>query len=400
MTFYKYQAQTKLGDVQKGEIEAPDVDVARNHLEIQGFVHVKIRRDWAKIELKFPGSESVPTREMMIFTRQFATMIDAGLPIVQCLDMLGGKSTHPALAKTIRGVKSSVESGKTLAESMSAFPNVFDKLFCNLISAGELGGVLDTVLNRLAAYIERESKLRKQATKAASYPLMMLGLSLTITAGLLYFVVPKLAATFKSMGKELPGPTQLVIDISDAVAHNIVAIILGIFGLIMGIRYILSTKMGRRLADELLLALPLIGPVVQKIAVARFTRTMGTMLSSGVNILEALDNVASGAGNTVVEEGLRYVRTKLSEGKTLAEPLGELKVFPPMVVQMIAVGESSGSLDIMLNKIADFYDDEVENAIGSMTAALEPLIMVVVACMVGSIIIAMYLPIFNLAGGV
>jgi type IV pilus assembly protein PilC len=393
-----YEAVNRSGELKKGEIEAKNLEDARGRLTSSGFRVRELHRRPFTIKLKMPGSEKVSTKELVVFTRQFATMINAGLPLVQCLDLLGSQMDNLFFKVSVLDVKTQVEGGKTLAEAMRRHPKVFDRLYANLVAAGEASGVLDRILERLSGYLEKNAKLAKQIRGAMVYPALVLGVSLIVTLVLLVFVIPVFKKMFEEFGSELPGLTKWVMSVSETVQHDIFYILAGFAAIRYGIRYVLNTKGGRETFDRAALTLPGIGQLVRKIAVAKFTRTMGTMLASGVNIMDALDIVAGTAGNVVIEEGLLGVRSKIAEGKPMAPALGEMKVFPSMVVQMIAVGESTGALDSMLNKVADFYDDEVDGAVGTLLAMLEPLIMSFLAVLLGGLVISMYLPIFSLAG--
>jgi type IV pilus assembly protein PilC len=351
-------------------------------------------------EYNFSIGSGVDAKQLVTFTRQFATMIDAGLPLVQCLDILANQQDNKIFQTALRDIKSSVEQGATFSDSLRRHPKIFDELYVNLVHAGEVGGILDSILNRLAVYIEKNVKLMRQVRGAMAYPSAVIVILIGIIFVMLTFVIPAFEQMFADFGNKeaLPKPTQFVIWISrnfvSALPITIPALILAI----VGASFFYRNPKGKRFVHRALLVLPIIGPVMRKIAVARFTRTLGTLLQSGVPILDALDVCARSAGNVVVTSGILYARDRISEGKNMAEPLAESKVFPSMVVQMIAVGEQTGALDQMLNKIADFYEDEVDVAVATLTSLLEPLIMVVVGVVVGGVLISMYLPIFSLAG--
>jgi type IV pilus assembly protein PilC len=400
MPVFVWEAHTRLGEPKGGEMEAATADVVKQRLRTQNLQVDKIKKKPMAINIRLPGSTGVTTRDLVIFVRQFATMIDAGLPLVQCLDILGSQNENPEFKKIILDVKGSVESGSTLADALRKHPKVFNRLFVNLVAAGEAGGVLDTILNRLAVYIEKNMKLVRQVKSAMTYPLMVVGASVIVTGVLLVYVIPIFQKMFTDFGGALPAPTQFVVNMSEFTRSNIVYILAVLGGAGVGGAYFLKTPVGREIFDRITLRMPIFGPLLQKIAVAKFSRTLSTMLASGVNILEALDIVASTAGNVVVEKGLIYVKQKISEGKNMAAPLAEMSVFPPMVVQMISVGESTGAMDAMLGKIADFYDDEVDTAVTTMMTMLEPLIMAFLAVVLGGLVVAMYLPVFSLAGAV
>jgi len=342
----------------------------------------------------------VTSKELVVFTRQFGTMIDAGLPLVQCLDILSNSLENKAFAKVLREVKSHVEQGGTFSEALSKHPKIFDELYVNLVAAGEMGGILDTILNRLAIYIEKRVKLARQVRGAMVYPLAVLGVAVLVIGVMLTWVIPSFQAMFADFGGEdaLPALTKLVVGLSEWFTGNLILIFAAGAGTVMGITYSMRTKRGRKFWDRLFLTLPIIGPVMRKISVARFTRTLGTLLGSGVPILEAMKIVGKAAGNVVIEEAIEQTAERVREGRTMAEPLMETKVFPSMVVQMIGVGEQTGALDQMLNKIADFYEDEVDVAVAALTSLLEPLMMVFIGGIVGVMLVAMYLPIFSIAG--
>ncbi len=354
-----------------------------------------LRSQWAALTRK-----PVSTKDLVVFTRQFATMIDAGLPLVQCLELLGTQMDHETFKAAVMDVKASVEGGRTLADALRRHPTIFDRLFCNLVAAGESSGVLDKILDRLGTYLEKNMRLVKQVKGAMIYPALILSVSMGVTMVLLVFVIPVFKKMFADFGSELPGLTKWVMAASDAVCNNIVIILGGSAALFYGARKFLRSKGGNALFDRTILRMPGVGQLVRKVAVAKFTRTMGTMLSSGVTILDALDIVAGTAGNVVIEEGLLKTRARIAEGKPMAPSLAEMKVFPNMVVQMIAVGESTGAVDTMLNKVADFYDEEVDGAVTTLLALLEPMIMAFLAVLLGGLVISMYLPIFTLAGAV
>jgi type IV pilus assembly protein PilC len=358
----------------------------------------KVKKKGRELKLSFGG---VPQKDLVIFTRQFATMIDAGLPLVQCLEILSQQTTHKAFAKILGQVKVSVESGATFSESLSKHPKAFDELYVNLVAAGEVGGILDTILQRLAQYIEKAVKLKRQVKGAMVYPAGVCIVAILVLVVLLWKVIPVFEAMFKDMGAgSLPGITKFVISLSKGFLSNVHWIVLGAAAVITGFVLILRTPKGRWYFDTIMLKFPVIGPVLRKLAVARFTRTLGTLLSSGVPILDSLEIVAKTAGNVVISAAVRHARQKISEGKDLAGPLMETKVFPPMVVQMIGVGEQTGAMDAMLQKVADFYEDEVDVAVAALTSLLEPVMMVFLGGIMGTLVISMYLPIFEMAGAI
>jgi type IV pilus assembly protein PilC len=395
-----WEAKTKQGEMRKGEMEAMDADAVNNRLRSLGLNPTKVKKKPIEINIQIPGIGGVKGKDLLVFTRQFATMIDAGLPLVQCLDILGTQSDNPAFRKVIFAIKSKVEGGSTFADALKDHPRVFDELFVQLCQAGEVGGILDTILNRLASYKEKSEKLKRKVKGAMIYPSIVILVAVGVTAVLLLKVVPVFAKMFADFGQALPAPTQIVVGLSDWL-RQLIFYILG--ALIVAIIITVITYRnpgGRRVIDKVVLRLPLIGDVLRKVAVARFTRTLGTMISSGVPILDALDVTAKTAGNRTIEDAIYFVRGKISEGKNIATPLLETRVFPSMVVQMIGVGEATGAMDTMLGKIADFYDDEVDVAVAGLTALIEPLLMVFLGVVVGGFLIAMYLPIFTIAGAI
>jgi len=403
MAKFAWEGKTRTGQVQKGEMEAPNEAAVTATLRRQGIMPSKIkeRGKGMDVELKIPGFEpKVTTKDLVVFTRQFATMIDAGLPLVQCLDILSKQQENKTFKKILTDVKENVESGSTFAESLRKHPKAFDELYVNLVAAGEVGGILDTILNRLAAYIEKALKLKKQVKSAMTYPTTIIGIAFVVIAVILIFVIPAFEKMFRDFGGSLPAPTQIVINISNFIQKYVLVIIGFIVLFVWGFKRIYRTEKGRKQIDDWALKLPIMGILIRKVAVAKFTRTLGTMMSSGVPILDGLDIVAKTAGNKTVETAIYKVRQSISEGKTIAEPLEKSGVFPSMVCQMIAVGEQSGAVDTMLNKIADFYDDEVDDAVANLTAMMEPLLMLFLGTTVGGLVIAMYLPIFKLAGTV
>jgi type IV pilus assembly protein PilC len=398
-TAYQWEARARNGDVKKGVMEAESEEAVHNRLKLQLLAPIEVKKQPKQLSLSI-GS-GVKTEDMVIFTRLFATMIDAGLPIVQCLDILSTQSKSKALAKVLSQVKASVEGGLTLSDSLRKHPKVFDNLFVNLIAAGEAGGILDAILQRLSIYLEKAMKLKRRVKGAMVYPISVLVIAGVVVTVLLTKVVPVFEKMFKEFGGgKLPKPTQIVIDISHTLSTSLPYILMIMGAAYAAFKAALRTQKGRLTWDGFLLKMPVLGPVLRKVVVARFTRTMGTLLASGVPILDAMDIVARTAGNTVVEKGILYARERISEGKDLASPLMETGLMPPMVVQMIAVGEQTGALDAMLNKIADFYEEEVDVAVASMTSLIEPLMMVFLGGVIGGLVIAMYMPIFEMAGNI
>src|SRR5215217_2298616 len=398
---FLWEAKTKSGETKKGEMEALDSEAVNARLKSLGLNPVKVRKKSAfDGEITIPGMGGVTGKDILVFTRQFATMIDAGLPLVQCLDILANQMDNASFKKVVLAIKSKVEQGSTFADALKEHPKVFDELYIQLCAAGEVGGILDTILNRLAAYREKAEKLKRKVKGAMTYPAIVILVAIGVTALLLLKVTPVFAAMFADFGSALPAPTQFVVDLSawaEAYWLHVISIITAV---VVSFTWSYRQPRGRKFWDKVFLKLPLFGPVLRKVAVARFTRTLGTMISSGVPILDALDVTAKTAGNRTVEEAIYYVRSKIAEGKNIAGPLLETKVFPSMVVQMIGVGEATGAMDTMLNKIADFYDDEVDTAVSNLTAMIEPLLMVFLGGVVGGFLIAMYLPIFSIAGAI
>lgn len=398
MAEFVWEARARTGEVRKGSMEAASEDAVNERLRAQQLQPTRVKKKARAVNLQF-GS-GVGHKDIVTFTRLFATMIDAGLPIVQCLDILQGQTDNKIFAGVLRDIKGAVEQGATFSDALRRHPKVFDHLYVNLVQAGEVGGILDTILQRLAVYIEKAMKLRRQVRGAMVYPSIVLVVFMGVLSILLMFVIPGFQNMFKDFGSkdELPALTQAVMSVSNFFVGNFLWFFLALTGLIVAISYAYRTPKGKRIIHQLLLRFPVVGGVLRKIAVARFTRTLGTLLASGVPILDALEIVAKTAGNVIVEEAIMYTRSRISEGKNMAEPLTETAVFPPMVVQMVGVGEQTGALDAMLNKIADFYEEEVDVAVAAMTSLIEPVMMVGIGGTVGVVLIAMYLPIFSIAG--
>jgi type IV pilus assembly protein PilC len=403
MPVFAWEGRTRAGEVRKGTMEAEAEPEVANRLRAQGITLSRARRKAKDIAIKLPFGigQGVPEKDVVVFTRQFATMIDAGLPIVQCLDILASQSPNKNFQKILFEVKAQVESGDTLSAALRKHPRVFSDLYTNLVQAGEVGGILDTILNRLALYIEKAMKLKSQVKGAMVYPVAILIVAVLVVILLLWKVIPVFENMFKDFGGgALPKPTQIVINFSNAFVDHAFLIMGTLIAIVVGFSASLRTKKGRELFDRFILKTPILGPVLRKVAVARFTRTMGTLLASGVAILDAMEIVAKTAGNVVIHDAIMYSRLKISEGKNLADPLMETKVFPAMVVQMIGVGEQTGAMDTMLQKIADFYEDEVDVAVAALTKLMEPMMMVFLGGIVGGLIISMYLPIFEMAGNI
>ncbi len=398
MPDFAWEARTRNGELRKGVMAADSVATVEQKLRQQQLTPSQVKRKAREISLTI-GS-GVDAKELVTFTRQFATMIDAGLPLVQCLDILAGQQENKIFQSALRDIKSSVEQGATFSDSLRKHPKIFDELYINLVHAGEVGGILDSILNRLAVYIEKRVKLIRQVRGAMTYPIAVICILIIVVIVLLTFVIPAFEQMFKDFGAKdaLPKLTQIVIWFSHSFVSALPITIPSAILFVIGSIFFYRQPKGKRFVHRMLLVLPIIGPVMRKIAVARFSRTLGTLLQSGVPILDALDVCAKSSGNVIVESAIMYVRGKISEGKNMAEPLMETKVFPSMVVQMIAVGEQTGALDQMLSKIADFYEEEVDVAVAALTSLLEPLLMVIVGAVVGVVLVAMYLPIFSLAG--
>jgi type IV pilus assembly protein PilC len=398
MAEFVWEARARTGEVRKGAMDAESEEAVNQRLRAQQLQPTRVRRKRTLASLQL--GTGVGAKDLVTFTRLFSTMIDAGLPIVQCLDILQGQTSNKHFATVLRDVKASVEQGSTFSDSLRRHPRVFDHLYVNLVQAGEVGGILDTILNRLAAYIEKSMKLRRQVQGAMVYPSIVIVVFFAVLSILLVFVIPGFETMFKDFGAkdELPVLTRFVMTVSRVFIGNLLWVVLAVIAVVVGVGAIYRRPRGKRAIHALLLQLPVVGPVLRKIAVARFTRTLGTLLGSGVPILDALEIVAKTAGNVVVEEAVLYARARISEGKNMAQPLMETNVFPPMVVQMVGVGEQTGALDAMLNKIADFYEEEVDVAVSALTSLIEPVLMVGVGGTVGVVLIAMYLPIFSIAG--
>lgn len=396
MPVFAYQGRTPQGST-AGEIEAPDRTVAVGRLRQRQILVTSIKEKTRAIAWVGPTlGRKVKDREMAIFTRQFSTMIDAGLPLVQCLNILAEQSDSRTLRAVTARTAQDVEAGLTLAEALRKHPRVFDDLFTNMVEVGESGGMLDGVLRRLAAYIEKTASLKRKIKSAMVYPLTIVTVSAVVIIFMLAFVIPVFSKMYASLGTALPLPTQIVIRSSELVQRFILLIVAGIGAAIFAIRAYYKTEGGRSLIDAFLLKLPVVGMLLRKVAVARFTRTLGTLISAGVPLLEGLRITARTAGNKVVEKAVLATRDSVMTGKTLTRPLKAARVFPPMVIQMINVGEQTGALDAMLAKIADFYDDEVDAAVSALTALLEPLMIVFLGVVVGGMVVALYLPIFRL----
>ncbi len=401
MPVYIVEGTTKDGLKVKEEIEAKDERAASMIMRRRGLKISKVKKKPKDISEVIPILKpKVKVKDVVVFTRQLSTMIDSGLPLIQALDALASQQDNPTFKQILMEIKADVESGSTFSDALKKFPKQFDHLYCNMVAAGEVGGILDTVLRRLAEYMEKAEKLKRKVKGAMAYPAIVLGISVVVLAIILIFVIPTFQKIFEQGGQALPLPTQMVINLSEFVKSYFLAIIGFFVILFMVLRRIYKTEKGALFFDKLFLKAPVFGILLKKVAVAKFTRTLGTLINSGVSIIDAL-NVASGtAGNKVVELTIQRVKASISEGRTIAQPLAESGIFPPMVVQMISVGETTGALSDMLVKIADFYDEEVDAAVDALTSMLEPMMIVFLGGTIGSIIIAMYLPIFQMAGAV
>jgi type IV pilus assembly protein PilC len=398
MPVYTYRGTNRSGTAVSGELTAGSKAELQNMLRRQQITATKMSEKGKEFNLPTFGG-GVKPKELAVFTRQFSVMIDAGLPLVQCLEILAGQQENKTFQKVLTGTRSSVESGATLSAAMRQYPKVFDSLYVNMVEAGETGGILDTILQRLSSYIEKNVKLQRAVKSALVYPIGVLTVAGGVITLLLWKVVPVFATLFAGLGVSLPLPTRIVIGMSNFVGSIFgFLIFVGLVASIIGIKLWYGTAQGRFIIDTIILKAPLIGILMRKIAVARFTRTLGTLISSGVPILEGLDITAKTAGNAVVERALLKVRKSLEEGKTLTDPLKETEVFPGMVSQMIGVGEQTGAMDAMLQKIADFYEEEVDAGVKDLLTALEPVMIVFLGSVVGGVVISMYLPLFSLIG--
>jgi type IV pilus assembly protein PilC len=395
MPTFEWKGTARNGQTQTGLLVADSKDAVINVMRRQQIVVTAVKEKGKEIALpKFGGS--VPPQSIAIFTRQFSVMIDAGLPLVQCLEILGGQQDHKVFKRTLIQIRQDVESGSNLADAMRKHPKVFNDLFTNMVAAGEAGGILDTILQRLSTYIEKSVKLNSQVKSAMIYPVAVISIACIVVAVILWKVIPVFASLFASLGAELPLPTRVVIALSNFIADYWWLIGILIVATIYSIRKYHGTYKGKRVLDGILLKMPVLGMLLRKIAVARFCRTLATLTSSGVPILDGLQITARTAGNSIVEDAIMATRKSVEEGKTISEPLGDTDVFPSMVVQMIAVGEQTGALDTMLSKIADFYEDEVDTAVAGLMKLLEPVLIAFLGVAIGGIVIAMYMPMFSL----
>jgi len=397
MPVFAYSGRTRGGQPVAGEMEATTPDAVLAQLRTQRIFPLSVKPKGTSIQLKIPGfGGKVKDKELSVFTRQIATMIDAGLPLVQCLETLALQQTNKVFKRALTEVRANVEGGATFAAALRRHPSIFSHLYVNLVEAGEAGGLLDTTLNRLAVYIEKAADLKRKIKGALIYPSTIVTVAISVVIFLLIFVIPTFKSLFEGSGVALPLPTRIVLEASRLVRTNILLVFGLLVGVVLCLRLYYRTGPGRKVIDTLVLRAPVFGALIRKVSVARFTRTLGTLIASGVPILDGLDITAKTAGNRVVEDAILKTRASIAEGKTIADPLKASGVFPPMVVAMISVGEQAGALDSMLAKIADFYDAEVDQAVANLTALLEPMLMVFLGITVGGVIIAMYLPIFKL----
>lgn len=394
MATFAYSGRTRAGQTVSGERAADSMDAAVMALRRDQILVTQITP--ARAAAKAPKARTVNPKNLAVFTRQFSVMIDAGLPLVQCLDILGRQEEDKPFSSVILATRSDIESGASLADAMRKHPKTFDPLFTNMVAAGEAGGILDTILKRLATYIEKSVKLKNQVKSAMIYPVAVISIAVIVVGVILWKVIPTFASLFAGLGADLPLPTRVVIALSNGLVRFMPFVLAGTAALIWGFRQYYGTPGGRMSVDRVSLRMPILGDLLRKIAVARFCRTLSTLLASGVSILEALDITATTAGNAVVEKAIQTTRSSIERGETIAQPLRETAVFPPMVVQMIGVGEATGALDTMLAKIADFYEEEVDVAVAGLLTLLEPLMIAFLGGVVGGIVIAMYMPIFSL----
>ena len=400
MPIYKWEGKTGKGAIKKGEMEGPNEAAIRIHLRQQNIVPTKISTKGKEITFSLPFKKKVKQRSVAIFTRQLATMIDAGLPLVQSLEILSAQQEENVFKNIIREIREDVEGGSTFAGALKKHPVTFNELYTNLVVAGEEGGILDTILTRLANYIEKSEALKKKVKSALIYPATIVGVAVIVVAILMIFVIPVFENLFKSSGQTLPLPTLVVVTLSKLIKKYVVIFIPAMILLIFLFRKYYQTQNGKAVVDRLLLKIPVFGSLLRKVAVARFSRTLGTLVSSGVPILDGLIIVSRTSGNKTIETAILNARASIREGETIAEPLARSGIFPPMVIQMISVGESTGALDSMLSKIADFYEEEVDIAVANLTSLLEPFLMIFLGVVIGGVVISMYLPIFSMASAI
>ncbi len=393
MPYFNYTIRDQSGQTRSGKVEAPNAEELRKRLQAEGFQVIEISEDRKAPRVPAGGYGRVKLTDLAIFARQFSTMLDAGVSLIRCLDVLQAQTNNARLRKILMDLSARVESGESLSRSMARHPKAFNQLIIGLIRAGEVGGVLEESLQRIAAFLEKDVELRRKIRSAMTYPVIVLLAAIGIVIFLVSWLVPQFAELFKELGiQELPAPTQFLVDLSALFTQRWYVVVIAVVAVIVAYKLFVSTRVGRRVADRVKLRIPVFGPLHHKIVMARFSRTMGTLLASGVPILQALETVAGVVGNSVVSDAVMESRSRIREGERIADPLQRSKMFPPMVVHMISVGEESGSLDHMLNKIADFYENEVEMTIASLTAAIEPVMIVLLGFIVGFIVISMFLP--------
>lgn len=399
---YSYKARTAVGQLVTGTLEAENEKVLNSKLSAMGYVPVQIQEQKKALDLRsfFIRFQKVNLKSLAIFARQFSTMIDAGLSLVKCLDILAQQTEDDKLREIVKQVRQSVEDGSTLANSFAQFPQTFSPLFINLVNAGEVGGVLDEVMQRLSGFLESDQRLRSKVKSAMTYPTIIMVVAVGVVIFLVTFVLPTFISMFEGMDLELPLPTLFLLGVSNFMRKFWYIAVAGAVGSVMALMRYISTPTGKKMFDRLILKVPVFGPLNRKVAISRFARTLATLLASGVNVMQALEVVAKASGNNVIQEAVMTARASIREGESIAAPLAESEVFPPMVTQMISVGEETGNLDGMLQKISDFYDLEVETTLSALTSLLEPLLMVGMGVVVGFIVISMFLPMFKLIGGV
>ncbi len=400
MPSFEWKGRTLAGQTQSGVLTVDSRDEVLNFLRKNRIIVQSVREKQAGMNIKLPIGGGVGTRDLAIFTRQFSTMIDSGLPLVQCLEILAKQTNKEMFRKVIEQVTADVESGSTLNEALAKHPKVFDGLYVNMVNAGEAGGILDVILSRLATYIEKIDSLKRKVKSALTYPAVVLTVAVGVTIFMLTAIIPTFAKLFADFGAELPLPTRIVIVMSDFLRSAWWALVLVVVAIGFAIKRYYKTDRGRHLMDRYVLRVPALGDVLRKASVARFTRTLGTLVSSGVPILKGLEITAETAGNVILSDAIKETRNSIGQGETISGPLAKCDVFPPMVVQMIAVGEETGALDQMLNKIADFYDDEVDTAVATLTSVIEPVLIVIMGVIVGGMVIAMYMPMFEMVSAI
>lgn len=396
MPIFIYKARNRSGRKSKGDLDVSSLEVARTTLQRKGFTDIRVKPKPKDILEGTFLEESIKSRDMVVFSRQFATMINSGVPILQSLQVMCEQTENGKLRRALYSIRNSIEGGSSLFDALRRFPDIFDTLYANMVNAGEIGGIMDVVLLRLSEYIEKAAKLKAKVKSAMIYPGVVISVALAVVAIILIFVIPTFETMFKDFGGALPVPTQIVIDMSRFVTSHFFLLLAGIIAFVIAFKMFYRWEQGKIIVDRWILFIPVLGPLLRKVAVARFSRTMSTMISSGVPILTALDIVAKTSGNKTVELGVMEAAKSIAEGQNLADPLDATGVFPPMVIHMIAIGESTGALDAMLGKIADFYDDEVDVAVESLTSLIEPLMIVFLGVVVGGLVVSMYLPIFKI----